>query len=221
GAGKADEVIDLIGKQDEVMCAVDAPRMPNIGRMADADTRSRFDLPTNTATWSQYRVCEYELRRRNIKLYNTPPEVESAPTWMKAGWKFYDDLRQIGFESYPSSSKRQFFEVHPHAIFTVFLGRVPYLKDTLEGRLQRQLLLYDEGLNIPDAMNWFEEVTRTHILRGAIRYNGVRTHDELDALASALTAYYAHTKPKQITLVGDVEDGQIVVPTAELKEKYE
>ena len=93
----------------------------------------------------------------------------------------------------------------------------PYLKDTLEGRLQRQLLLYDEGVNIPDAMDWFEEVTRTHILRGEIRYNGVRTHDELDALASALTAYYAHTKPKQITLVGDVEDGQIVVPTAELK----
>lgn len=221
GAGKAEEVIDLIGKQDEVMCAVDAPRMPNIGRMGDADIRSRFELPVNTETWSQYRVCEYELRRRNIKLYNTPSEVEAAPTWMKAGWKLYDDLRQIGFESYPSSSKRQFFEVHPHAVFTVLLGRVPYLKDTLEGRLQRQLLLYDEGINIPDAMNWFEEVTRTHILRGEIRYNGVRTHDELDALASALTAFYAHTKPRQITMVGDAEDGQIVVPTAELKEKYE
>ena len=48
GAGKADEVIDLIGKQDEMMCAVDAPLMPNIGRMAEADTRSRFDLPTNS-----------------------------------------------------------------------------------------------------------------------------------------------------------------------------
>ena len=221
GAGKAEEVIALISKHDEVMCAVDAPLMPNIGRMADADIRSRFDLPPNTETWSQYRVCEYELRRRNIKLYNTPPEVESAPTWMKAGWKLYDDLRQIGFESYPSSSKRQFFEVHPHAIFTVMIGRVPYLKDTLEGRLQRQLLLYDEGINISDAMDWFEEVTRTHILRGTIEYNGLRTHDELDALASALTAFYTHTKPKQITRVGDVEDGQIVVPTGELKEKYE
>ncbi|MEK7275867.1 MAG: DUF429 domain-containing protein [Chloroflexota bacterium] len=139
---------------------------------------------------------------------------------MKAGWKLYDQLRAAGFQTYPASAPRTFFEAHPHATFTALLGVVPYDKATLEGRLQRQLLLYDEGVGVPDAMGFFEEITRHSILEGAIRLNGLRTHAQLDALASALTAHYAHTRSDRITLVGDPADGHIVVPVRELKERY-
>ena len=70
-------------------------------------------------------------------------------------------------------------------------------------------------------MSILEEVTRYHLLRGTLNFDGLRTHDQLDALASALTAFYAHTRPDEITLVGDPADGQIVVPVAELKAHYE
>ncbi|MBI3242220.1 MAG: DUF429 domain-containing protein [Chloroflexi bacterium] len=223
GEGLAADLPELLSSYPEVLCAVDAPLMPNRGLMAQPEVRARYDLSAKSKTWSQYRVCEYELRRRNIKLYSTPGEVENAPTWMQAGWKLYELLREQGFETFApdSTALRQLFEVHPHATFTVRLGHVPYRKDTLEGRLQRQLLLCEEGLHLPDSMDILEEITRHHLLRGTLNFNGLRTHDQLDALASALTAFYAHTKPNEIALVGDPADGQIVVPTAELKAHYE
>lgn len=220
GTGQPADLLKLIAPYPDIVCAVDAPSLPNQGLMADPVVRARFGLPPKTETWAQYRVCEYELRRCNIKLYNTPAQTAKAPAWMKAGWKLYDQLRAAGFQTYPASAPRTFFEAHPHATFAVRLGVVPYDKATLEGRLQRQLLLYDEGVGVPDAMEFFEEITRHRILQGAINLNGLRTHDQLDALASALTAHYAHTRPNQITLVGDPTDGQIVVPTNELKERY-
>ena len=222
GEGVAADLPDLLSAYPEVLCAVDAPLMPNRGLMAQPETRARFGLSVKSKTWSQYRVCEYELRRRNIKLYSTPGEVENAPTWMQAGWKLYELLREQGFETFApdSTAPRQLFEVHPHATFTVRLGHVPYRKDTLEGRLQRQLLLCDEGLYLPDPISILEEVTRHHLLRGTLNFDGLRTHDQLDALASALTAFYAHTRPNEVALVGDPADGQIVVPTSDLKATY-
>jgi predicted nuclease with RNAse H fold len=223
GEGKLEDVLALLEKYSDVVCGVDAPLMPNQGLMAQAEVRQRFGLPVNGKSWTQYRVCEYELRRRNIKLYNTPAEIDSAPAWMAAGWKLYESLRTVGFETFApgSAAPHQFFEVHPHATFTVLLGHIPYRKDHLEGRWQRQLLLCDEGVRLPDPLDILEEVTRHHLLSGTLEWRGLRTHDGLDALASALTAFYAHARPDRITFVGESADGQIVVPTNALKDTYE
>lgn len=221
-AGYADDLLRAIEPYPDIMCALDAPLMPNPGLLADPVKRAEIGLPASKTTYAQYRICEYQLKSRGINLYNTPTESLTAPKWMQAGWALYDKLRELGFETYApeSTASRQFFEVHPHATYTVLLNRIPYRKDTLEGRLQRQLLLLEQGVNIFDAMDALEEITRHHILNGSLHLRGLRTHDELDALASALTAYYAHAKSRSITLVGDPLDGQIVVPCSELKERY-
>lgn len=222
-AGHPDDLFGAIESYSEIVCAVDAPCMENKGLLSDPAKRAQVGLSPNKTTYAQYRVCEYELRSRKINLYNTPAEVAAAPKWMQAGWVLYERLRQVGFEQHSpgSTAPRQFFEVHPHATYTVRLGRVPLRKDTLEGRLQRQLLLYEEGIHLVDAMQVLEEITRHRLLQGRLEMLGLRTHDELDALASALTAYYAHARPEEVTFVGDPEDGQIVVPTAQLKDKYD
>ena len=221
--GHPDDLLRAIEPYPNIMCAVDAPLMTNKGLLSDPGKRAEVGLPPNKTTYAHYRVCEYELKSRGINLYSTPTEMLAAPKWMQAGWALYDKLRELGFEQYApgSTAPRQFFEVHPHAAFTVRLGRVPYRKDTLEGRLQRQLRLYEEGLSLPDAMDVLEEITRHHLLSGTLALRGLRTHDELDALVSAFTAFIVHLRPREATLIGDPADGQIVVPTAALKEKYE
>jgi predicted nuclease with RNAse H fold len=221
-SGQPADLFAAIEPYPYITCAVDAPLMPNQGLLSDPAKRAEIGLPPNKTTYAQYRVSEYALKSRGINLYNTPAEAETAPKWMQAGWALYAKLREIGFEHYSpdSTAPRQFFEVHPHATFTVRLDCVPYKKDTLEGRLQRQLLLHEEGMNLPDAMEVLEEVTRHHLLSGTLELRGLRTHDELDALASAFTAFVAHMRPDEITLVGDPVDGQIVVPTAQLKDRY-
>ena len=55
---------------------------------------------------------------------------------------------------------RMMVEVHPHACFAALLGRRPFLKGTLEGRLQRQLVLYVEGFEVANPVHVLEEITR-------------------------------------------------------------
>jgi predicted RNase H-like nuclease len=164
------------------------------------------------------------MRRHGIGLYLTPGEAASAPTWMQMGFRLYQALQGAGFEMYRPGleAARVLLEVHPHGCYTVLLGHRPLRKDTLEGRLQRQIVLYDEGLGVPDPMEAVEEITRHHLREGSLSFPGLYTHDELDALAAAYTAYLAAQGPERVTPVGDLSEGQIILPVApaEFKDVY-
>jgi predicted nuclease with RNAse H fold len=224
GLGKLDKVLDVVRAYSSAVVAVDAPQSPNAGLMATEARRKNYGLPANTITWADYKVGEYELRQRGIRLYNTPGEAEAAPKWMQLGFELYATLRAEGYQFYQpqADAPRHMLEVHPHASYTVLLGHVPMRKDSLEGRLQRQLLLFREGVEIHDPMDILEEITRHHLLEGTLTLPGLFTHDELDALVSAYTAYLAARHPDRVTLVGDPDEGQIVIPVAasEFKEVY-
>ena len=102
------------------------------------------------------------------------------------------------------------------------LGHLPTSKQLLEGRLQRQLVLYRAGVGVPDPMAALEELTAHHLLAGTLDLPGLLSHDALDALAAAYTACLASTTPEQVTPVGDPEEGQIVLPIApaDFKPRY-
>lgn len=224
GAANLDSVFDLLGRYPAAICAVDAPQSPNGGLMASAGVRSHYGLPLDKPTWAQFKVCEYELKRRGIGLYPTPAYPSAAPRWMQVGFGLYDRLRSDGFRLYPTgadAAPRQYLEVHPHACFAALLGRLPFSKNTLEGRVQRQLVLFENGVGVGDPMVVFEELTRHHLLQGRLSLEGLLTHDELDALVAAYTAFLASCHPERVTAVGDPGEGQIIVPTGELKDRYQ
>lgn len=216
GEGRFDEMVDLVtGRRPDVV-AVDAPQGPNHGLMARPDVRRRYGLPADGRGWRDCKVCEYELRRHGIGLYLTPGDPARAPAWMQTGFRLYAALRALGYPIWRpgAAGERALLEVHPHGCFTVLLGRRPLRKDTLEGRLQRQLVLYDEGLDVPDPMGAVEELTPHHLRAGTLTFPGLRTHDELDALAAAYTACLADQRPEHVTAVGDPGEGQIILPVA-------
>lgn len=213
-------VLEAVASYPAALCAVDAPSGPNLGLMAEPGYRQGLGLSPNGKRYATYRVGEYELRRRNIGLYRTPIKTDDAPAWMHLGWQLFEQLEGQGYARYPQGGSRQMFEVHPHACFTVMLQHRPYRKDTFEGRMQRQLLLYEEGLDIGDPMLAFEEWTRFHILSGKIGMGGLLRHDELDALGAAYTAYLLGQEPERTMPVGDPGEGIIIVPTGELLDRY-
>lgn len=225
GTGNLETVLEAVSAYPAALVAVDAPHGPNRGLMAQPETRQRYGLRPNGANWANCKVSEYELRRRNLRLYLTPGENDTPPSWVKLGFSLYAALRERGFETYApgSAAPRQMCEVFPHACFSVLLGHRPLNKNSLEGRWQRQIVLHDEGLDVPDPMRSVEEITRHHLRAGTLTFPGLFTHDELDALVSAYTAYLAARHPERITLVGDPAEGQIVLPIAfaELKAFYE
>jgi predicted nuclease with RNAse H fold len=224
GLGNLDTVLDVVRAKASAVIAIDAPQSPNAGLMAAPARRESYGLAPQSPKWAHFKVCEYELRRRGLRLYSTPGEIEAAPKWMQVGFKLYAALRAEGYLPYRpgSAAPKQYLEVHPHAIYATLLGRLPLRKDSLEGRMQRQLLLHREKVDVPDPMNVLEEITRHHLLESQLTLPTLYTHDELDALASAYTAHLAFRHAERVTCVGDEVEGQIILPVgaADFREIY-
>jgi predicted nuclease with RNAse H fold len=218
------QLLAFIEARPAAVVAVDAPQSPNRGLMRRPEVRRRFGLPPRSGTFGQWKVCEYELRRRNLRIYATPSRASAAPAWMRAGFALYERLKKLGFSFVrlgQAPPARMMIEVHPHACFAALLGHRPLLKANLEGRLQRQMVLYLEGIDLRNPVHSLEEITRQHLLAGALPLDGLHNHDELDALVAAYTAYLVHQKAGRVSQVGDPVEGLITLPAATLKEHYE
>ncbi|MBI3763545.1 MAG: DUF429 domain-containing protein, partial [Chloroflexi bacterium] len=151
GEGDLEAVLAVVGGYESAVCAVDAPQSPNGRLLAEPEVRQRLGLLPYTTVWAQFKVCEYLLRRHGIGIYNTPSDVNAAKRWMRVGWELYDRLRAAGYTLFKNGTAKGYVEAHPHACFTTLLGHLPYKKNTLEGRLQRQLILAECDVDVPDA----------------------------------------------------------------------
>jgi predicted nuclease with RNAse H fold len=218
-----EDVLAFIGSLESAVVGIDAPQGPNRGLMAEPEIRRRYNLRPGGGAWENWRLCEYELRSRNIRLYATPGEESAAKGWVQTGFELFQRLRSAGYRPFVQAeppAKRVMLEARSHVGFTVLLERRPFLKRTLEGRLQRQLVLYLEGLDLANPMHALEEITRHNLLMGHLPLERLRMHEELDALMAAYIAYLTATQPERVQQVGDPQEGLISVPTAAMKDFY-
>jgi hypothetical protein len=221
GQGSLDEVLAFVGGQSQAYVAVCAPSRPNQGVMDQAERRAQLNPPPRPGRWTNFRLAEYLLRQHNISIPRTEANESDCAHWMQMGFTLYRRLESQGYRPYPTAeATRQWLEVYPHATFCALLGLIPLPKNTLEGRIQRQLALYDCKLHIPDAMDIFEEITRHRLLQGVLPLDDLYSPAELDALSAAYTAWLAAAHSNQVCAVGDPAEGQIIIPVAELKPHY-
>lgn len=225
--GELDEIAAFVGGQKVAFVAISSPRRPNQGLMKKESIRNQLKPVPKPGRWSGYRVAEYQLRQHHINIMRTCSERHKCPGWMRHGFDVYRKLESLGCRDYPVLDSQsedmvpsQTMEVYPHGIYTALLGRTPFLKNTLEGRLQRQLILHNQGLDVPDPMRIFEEITRYRILQGTLPLEGLYEPSQLDTLAAAYTAWVAATAPQDTLLVGHPEEGQIVFPIPALNPRY-
>ena len=221
GEAEMEDVLAFVAGQRQAFVAVCAPCRPNQGVMGHADVREQLIPPPRPGRWSSFRVAEYLLRQHNISCPQTPANEQDCPAWMRMGFTLYRRLEGFGYRSYPSSdSLLQYLEIYPHASYCAMLGRTPFPKHTLEGRIQRQLVLHNLKLHVPDPMDFFEEITTHRLLQGILPLKQIYTPAELDALVAAYTAWLVANHTDQISTLGHPDEGHIILPVAELKQKY-
>ncbi len=221
GQGTMDEVLAFAGGQRQAMVAVCAPRRPNQGLMEREEVRARLNPQPRPGRWGDFRLAEYLLRQHRISCPQTPAVEKDCPNWMQMGFALHRRLEGMGYQAFPAEGQAlQVLEVYPHASFCVMLGHAPFAKQTLEGRIQRQLVLYDRKVMIPDPFDVLEEITPHRILQGVLPLDDLYSQGELDALAAAYTAWLAASHPDEITSLGDPAEGVVVLPAAELKQYY-
>jgi hypothetical protein len=189
--------------------------------MQRAEDRLKLSPAPSPGRWENFRVAEYLLRKHNLTIPQTPALEDDCPNWIRQAFVLFRRLLSFGYRLYPDDEAAcQLVEVFPHACFAAMLGLLPFHKHSLEGRLQRQLVLHEAGLNLPDPLRFFEEITRYRLLSGVLPLEFLYTPGELDALAAAYTAWKAAQHPGELILLGNPEEGQVAIPVAELKETY-
>lgn len=221
--GDMEEVLAFIASFKSAVVAIDAPQGLNQRWMRKPDVRRSYNLLPGGKTWVQWRVCEYELRRRNVRIYNTPDRLAKTKNWVQVGIALFRRAQDMGYRLYEqgeSSSERMLIEARAHACYSTLLERRPFPKDSLEGRMQRQLLLYVEGLDLPNPLLALEEITRHHLLSGHLPLEDLCDQETLDALMAAYTAYLTAMEPDRVSQVGAQQEGFITLPVPAMKDVY-
>ncbi len=210
--GSSEDLKAYMSGQSAAVAAISAPRRPALGVSQNAPQATLFPEP-HPVRPPKGRIADQQLREHNLGHPMTPGSLDQCPAWMRRGFLLFEMLNSIGFYDYPSESQKfQLMEVHTQATFTLLSGEPPLPRNSLEGRLQRQLLLSDKDVDVPDPMRFFEEVTRYKLRNGILPLKDVYLPAELDALAAAYTAWLAVTNPHGIMLYGDEREGQVVIP---------
>lgn len=212
GPGNLADVLAYIGGQTSAFIGVSAPSHLNQGLMQQPEARQQSSLLPPGDRWCNARRVEYELHNKGFSLPRTPASLSACPRWMQRGFQLYHQLHQLNYQAYPAGDfTRVWLEVPAEAAFHALLGQKPLPAGTLESRLQRQLILYEHDLPLPDPMRFFEEVTRYRLLHGILP-EGLYTLAELNALVCACTAWLAAHRPDQVNRLGAPEEGEIVLP---------
>lgn len=151
-------------------------------------------------------AVESDLLEQGVWSYQTPAAL-------RRGQELHRRLGGMGYSFYPDpDSPRQILQAPAEAAYSSLLDQRPLEPHTLEGRLQRQLVLADCGVKVPDAMDFFEEITRRRLLRGLLPLDKIFSADELNALMCAHVAWRAAHQADALRWLGETGAGQIALP---------
>lgn len=159
-----------------------------------------------------FRSADESLLQHGIVVIPLGGTPAACPAWVRHGLELYARLKELNYTLVVGeNSPRQLVETNSEAIFTALLGKSPYPADSLEGRMQRQLILQEQEIPVPDPMRFIEEITRFKLMRGDLPLEQIYPHGELAALAGALTAWQLIHQPDILVPLGTEQDGYVFV----------
>jgi hypothetical protein len=162
-----------------------------------------------------YVIAHLKQHKKAILGVNLLSRGKSAAS--QSGQKLCSDVKkqiiQAGLKPYlTSNAPKQWVETNPLECYRSLSGQIPQSRRSLGGLIQRALILYGEGLQIDDPMEFFEEITRHHLMAGVMPMELLYSASELDALAAAYITWMLINKPVQVDLTKQTGEGMILIP---------
>ena len=118
---------------------------------------------------------------------------------------FQAELIRVGFTPFSQrTNSNQWLVTNAQDSFHALGGHKLLPRRTLEGRLQRAAILYEQGLQIMDPVDLFEEITRYKLIQGILPLENLPSSKELDALVAAYVAWMSLNRPGRIVPTGDL-----------------
>jgi hypothetical protein len=158
--------------------------------------------------WDSSEVLSSLQEYENISLAINVPSS-------KSGEEIYTDLSkkflQAGLQSLSQNRhSKPWLEINAQDCFRILSGHHLWPRRSLEGRLQRSAILYEQGLQISDPVDIFEEITRYKLVQGILPLESLPSSNELDALVTAYLAWLVINRPQRVVM-----QGEFVLPATE------
>jgi hypothetical protein len=163
---------------------------------------------TRLENWSisETRVCMQEYGRLVLAV-----SFPSAKRAQELYTDFKADLVRNGFAAFLQRNQpKQWLDTDAQDCFLLWGGHKLWPRRTLEGRLQRSAILYEQGLQLRDPVDMLEEITRFKLIQGVMPLEKLHSPRELDALAAAYLAWLSLNRPGQV-----IPRGEFVLPASE------
>lgn len=198
------------GQRPLALAALDARQKVlalSIGRLEDihafiagqTDAVVVCGLPLSRPPHGANRPVEQTLIQLGLPSYQTPAEPQALHPPARFGLQLAALCAAQGFTlEQESDSPLLIIESHSAAAFQHLLGMRPFDSHSLEGRIQRQLMLFEREMPLPDPMDFFEEVTRHKLLHGILPAKDIYSPAELDALILAHIAFLSANQPEAL-----------------------
>ena len=214
GKGSVAEVVAFVSGQQQTVVGVIGPSSLSLNILGNAERRTALLIPLTRGRPGDLRVAEYLLKQRSLPVYKTPSDGEKVPGWMQTSIELHTKLAQLGFADPDDApeTERIVVELVPEICFRAWIDGEILPSGGLFGRLQRQLTLYNLGLNIPDPMEFFEEITRHRVLHGQVPEDRIWSTTQVQVFAAAYLAWLVKNKSDQVGRIGTSDEGFITVP---------
>ena len=138
-------------------------------------------------------------------------DVPASKSGQKVHTELTEKLALAGFSPFsPKRHSKHWLETNAQDSFRTLSGHSLLPRRSLEGRLQRCAILYEQGLQIADPVDMFEEITRFKLVQGILPLENLPSPNGLDALVAAYLAWMSANRPART-----VPQGVFVLPAGE------
>lgn len=211
GHGRLPDLEAYLSGQSSALVAVNGPICVQSSNGRSLQTEL-FDEPNPDSRNVQVRTGDRVLSDRGFPLAVMAAKI---PSWVERSLELAGVLYRLGYSLYGcGDNSRTFFETQCDAGYWLAIGALPFGSRSLEGRLQRQLILCEFGFRIQDPMIFLEEFTRHRLRTSQLPMEQVLPVYELRAMYAAATAMLLDTRIESIECVGEPGGGQLILPKA-------
>jgi hypothetical protein len=206
-SGNWEEIRTCLEPFNQITIAINSPIEANNGFLSLSHR-----IKHKPGKWPDIRLIEFDLEEYGAPIYHTPKKKSNLLAGQKYGFSLVAALNQTGFSEYGENTLKSYVEVPSETAFWS-IERKPLFEDiSFIGRIQRQLLLLDLGLQVPDPMDFFEELTRFKLQTGNVPLEMVYELPRLNAFINAYTALQIQENPSGIAKLGYPQEGFIYLP---------
>jgi hypothetical protein len=211
GHGRLADVLAYLAGQSSALVAINGPVW--VPQSETVFSQAGLFGGEQPAGFGSHRGVDIEMASRGYPVIPVPPTGKKAPIWMDRSLELAIEVKILGYSlKGRSQSDHAFFETNTDAAYQLITGTPPYDSRSLEGRLQRQLLLYEFGFPLKDPMVFLEEFTRYRLRTSNVPLNQIGVAHELRAMMAAATAWLVDNRPETLEYLGPSDEPVIILP---------